>query len=190
MSSDTRGNPTEVTLLLRRMHAGEDGAADRLFPLVYDELRGLARGYMRRERDGHTLQPTALVHEAYGRLVDQQTPWENRSHFMAIAATAMRRVLLDYARKQQAAKRGGGLACVTLNEEVALGDDAQLDVLALDRALERLSEVDERAGRVVELRFFGGLNIEETAVALDVSPITVKRDWRFARAWLKRELAG
>jgi len=180
---------SEVTVLLHQMQAGEEGAADRLFPVIYDELRRLAGSYMSRERPDHTLQPTALVHEAYGKLVDQSKPWANRSHFMAIAATAMRRVLLDHARKRNAEKRGGGAARVTLQEDLAFSESDQLDILALDQVLQRLTELDPRGGRVVELRFFGGLSVEETAEVLGVSANTVKRDWRYSRAWLRRELS-
>lgn len=180
---------SEVTILLNQLQAGNEQAANELFPIIYEELRRLAGGFMSRERSDHTLQPTALVHEAYGKLMGQEAPWSNRSHFMAIAATAMRRVLLDYARKRKAEKRGGGASQVTLKEELLLVDDRGLDILALDQALTRLAELDERQGRVVELRFFGGLSVEEAAAVLGVSPNTVKRDWRHARAWLHRELS-
>jgi len=180
---------SEVTILLNQLQAGEEAAADELFPIIYEELRRLAGGFMSRERTDHTLQPTALVHEAYGKLMAQESPWSNRSHFMAIAATAMRRVLLDHARKRKADKRGGGAAQITLKEELFLTDGRGLDIEALDQALTRLAAMDERQGRVVELRFFGGLSVEETARVLGVSPNTVKRDWRHARAWLHRELS-
>jgi RNA polymerase sigma-70 factor, ECF subfamily len=184
-------SPTdEVTLLLRELGAGQEDAGDRLLPLVYEELRRLARGYMARERDNHTLQPTALVHEAFLRLVDQRdVAWQDRAHFLAIAAQAMRRVLLDHARRHRAKKRDGGQR-ETLDEG-ALGDargSASLDILALDQALVRLADFDPRALRVVELRYFAGLDVEETAEVLGLSTATVKRDWRDARAWLRREL--
>jgi len=146
---------------------------------------------MVRERAGHTLQPTALVHEAYLRLARETgTEWEDRAHFLAIAATAMRRVLVDHARARGAAKRGGGRTWVTLHEELAAQAEQSVDVLALDQALTRLSSIDERQGKVVELRFFGGLEIRETALLLKVSEGTVKRDWRHAKAWLRRELSA
>jgi RNA polymerase sigma factor (TIGR02999 family) len=156
-------------------------------PLVYDELRRLARGYLRRERVEHTLQSTALVHEAYLRLVDQNVAWENRAHFFGIAAQMMRRILVDQARARQAAKRGDALK-VTLDEGMAVAEARNLDVLALDRALHRLSQLDEQQGKVVELRFFAGLSIEETAEALSISSATVKREWAMAKAWLSREM--
>lgn len=184
----TVDSKSEVTLLLEQMQAGDPGASGKLVPLVYDELRRLAGHYMREERVDHTLQPTALVHEAYLKLADQRrVQWAGRTHFVAVAATAMRRILLDHARRHKAEKRGGGRKA-TLEDGLAVTPDEQVDILALDEALTRLEAVDPRQARLVELRFFGGLNIEETAEALDVSPTTIKRDWRFARAWLRREL--
>ncbi len=190
----TAPSTDEVTLLLRELGSGRDGAGDLLLPLVYDELKRLARSYMARERDDHTLQPTALVHEAYLRLVDQRNvAWQNRAHFMAIAAQAMRRVLVDHARRSQARKRDGGRK-ETLVEGVLAPASSEgrgtghLDILALDQALVRLAELDPRALRVVELRYFAGLDVEETAEALGLSTATVKRDWRDARAWLRVEL--
>lgn len=178
----------EVTLLLRRLQKGDDTAGDRLLPLVYEELRRLAGSFMAREREGHTIQATVLVNEAYIRLAGQDAEWRNRSHFMAIAAAAMRRVLVDHARSRAAEKRGGGREAVTLREDLASAAPGGLDVLDLHRALERLAEYDPRQARVVELRFFGDLSVDETAEVLGVSPVTVKRDWRHARAWLHREL--
>ena len=190
----TAPEPHDVTRLLRELEEGRPGAADELAPLVYDELHLLAVRAMRREDAGHTLQPTALLHEAFFRLVGQRdADWQSRAHFFGIAATAMRRILLDHARRQRAAKRGGGLR-VTLDDSVAsaAGVDGEraLDLIALDDALQRLEALDARQARVVELRFFAGLDVEETARALDVSTATVKRDWAFARAFLKRELAA
>jgi RNA polymerase sigma factor (TIGR02999 family) len=169
---------------------GREGASDRLIPLVYGELHDLAVHYMRAERGDHTLQPTALVHEAYLRLVDQrQASWQNRSHFFGIAAQAMRRILVDHARRKRAAKREGGER-ITLDESVAESPERSVDMLALDEALERLAALDPRQARVVELRYFGGLDIEQTAEAIGISPATVKRDWTFARAFLQREMDG
>jgi len=158
---------------------------------VEAELRRLARGYMRRERRGHTLQTTALVNEAFLRLTDARTVgWQDRAHFVGIAARLMRRVLVDHARARGYQKRGGGVQRVTLNEGFVASPEPALDVIALDRALEALAAVDTRKGRVIELRFFGGLSVEETAEVLRVSPDTVKRDWRLAKLWLLRELEG
>lgn len=184
------GKEGEVTLLLRRLQRGDAEAGDRLFPLVYEELRRLAGSFMGREQAGHTLQATVLVNEAFMRLAGQEVPWQSRGHFMAIAAAAMRRVLVDHARARAAQKRGGGMDPVTLQEGLAVSPGGQVDVLALHQALERLSDRDPRQGRVVELRFFGDLSVEEVAEVLEVSAITVKRDWRHARAWLHRELSG
>jgi RNA polymerase sigma factor (TIGR02999 family) len=178
---------SSATRLLLRWRNGDRGAFDELLPLVYDELRRLARGYLRRERVEHTLQSTALVHEAYLRLVDQNVAWENRAHFFGIAAQMMRRILVDQARARQAAKRGDALK-VTLDEGMAVAEARNLDVLALDRALHRLSQLDEQQGKVVELRFFAGLSIEETAEALSISSATVKREWAMAKAWLSSEM--
>ncbi len=192
----TPASSEQVTLLLRELGEGHADAGERLLPLLYDELRVLARGYMRRERADHTLQPTALVHEAYLRLVDQRdVAWRNRAHFMGIAAQAMRRVLVDHARRSRAAKRAGGRK-VTLFDGVRPGGDAPseagnaavVDILALDQALARLGELDPRAVRVVELRYFAGLDVTEVAELMGLSPATVKRDWRDARTWLRREL--
>jgi len=189
---DAGAVPPDVTGLLLAWGTGDAAAAERLLPVVYEELRQQAGRAMRREGDAHTLQATALVHEAYLRLVDQQrVQWRNRSHFFAIAAQMMRRVLVDHARTRLAAKRGGELQRVTLGDVGAGAADAggDMDVLALHEALEQLALLDPRQARLVELRYFGGLGIEETAEALEVSPATVKRDWAIARAWLRRALA-
>jgi RNA polymerase sigma-70 factor (ECF subfamily) len=179
----------DVTVVLEQMRKGDRGAADKLLPLVYDEFRALARHYLAQERANHTLQPTALVHEAYMKLVDQtRVDWQGRSHFFAVAAQAMRRILVDHARSRQRDKRGGGRARVVLDEAVALSPQKDEDVLALDECLERLAALDARQAKVVELRFFGGLSVEEVAEALGVSKRTVEGDWTFARAWLSREL--
>jgi RNA polymerase sigma-70 factor, ECF subfamily len=181
----------DVTKVLEEIRNGDERAADRLLPLVYDEFRALARHYLAQERGNHTLQPTALVHEAYMKLVDQsRVDWQGRSHFFAVAAQAMRRILVDHARSRQREKRGGGRARVVLDEAVALSPQKDEDVIALDEALERLAALDPRQAKVVELRFFGGLSVEEVAHALGVSKRTVEGDWTFARAWLSRELRG
>ena len=179
--------------LLGRVTQGDPRAASRLMPLVYEELRRLAASYMRRERPGQTLQATALVHEAYVRLIrpgDQ--PWTGRTHFLAIAALSMRQVLVDRARRRGAAKRGGADQRITLDDAMlaAPTPDAGIDLVALDAALTRLAELDALQARIVELRYFGGLTVEETAAAVGMSPATVKRHWTLARAFLKRALAG
>ncbi|HPV74393.1 MAG TPA: sigma-70 family RNA polymerase sigma factor [Gemmatimonadaceae bacterium] len=193
-SPDGSGVPpapkSDVTRLLLDLQRGRDGAADALVPLVYAELHDLAVHYMRGERTDHTLQPTALVHEAYMRLVDQRNAsWQNRSHFFGIAAQAMRRILVDHARRKRATKREGGER-VTLDESVAEAPQRSVDLIALDDALVKLAALDPRQARVVELRYFGGLDIEQTAQSLGISPATVKRDWTFARAFLQREMDG
>jgi RNA polymerase sigma factor (TIGR02999 family) len=182
----------DVTQLLRAWRAGDAGAGERLLPIVYAELHRRAAVAMRREDAGHTLQPTALVHEAYMRLVDQRGgEWQNRSQFYGIAAQMMRRILIDHAREHLAAKRGGGAKQVTLSGiEAAADSDDAVEILALHEALEKLATLDERQAKVVELRYFGGLSVEEAAEALEISAATVKREWATARAWLKRELAG
>ena len=169
----------------------DDRQVDALLPIVYEELRRLAAAYLRRERPGQTLQPTALVHEAYLRLMkDRPDRWQNRAHFCAIAAHSMRQILIERARARGAQKRGGAQPRVTLDEGLVAGEpSATVDLLALDQALERLAAVDPEQARLVELRFFGGLTIEETAEAMNISPATVKRHWTVARAWLARELA-
>ena len=181
-----------VTLLLARLRDGNRDAGDQLIPLIYAELRRMAGAYMRRERPGQTLQATALVHEAYMRLVDgQQEPWQNRAHFFAIAAHSMRQVLVDHARRRHAGKRGGASARkVAFDVDLLIAPDRLEDVLAIDEALERLAVIDPRQSRLIELRFFVGLNVEEVAEVMGISPITVKREWRSAKAWLHRELDG
>lgn len=181
----------EVTQLLQELTHGGRDAVDRLFPLVYGELRGIAHRRLQNEPAGHTLDTEALVHEAYLKLVDQErVDWQNRAHFFAVAARAMRRILLDYATGRQAQKRGGDRRQVPLDEGVLAVEERTDELLALGEALQRLEQVDERQGRVVECRFFGGMSIEETAEALGVAPATVKRDWTAARAWLNRELSA
>jgi len=180
-----------VTQLLVDWKNGNKQALDLLTPLVYDELRRLAEGYLRNERVAATLQPTALVHEAYMRLVAQNMPdWESRSHFFGVAAHLMRQILVDNARKHRSAKRGGGAAKVQLDEAVGFAAAKSNDVIALDDALKALEEIDPRKCKVVELRFFGGLSVEETAKALDISVATVGREQRMAEAWLHREMTG
>jgi RNA polymerase sigma factor (TIGR02999 family) len=184
-------SPGAVTQLLRAWSDGEDDALERLTPLVEAELRRLARGYMGRERRGHTLQPTALVNEAFLRLTDARSVrWQDRAHFLGISARLMRRVLVDHARSRGYRKRGGDAQRVTLNEGLVASSGPDLDVVALDRALEGLASVDVRKSRMIELRFFGGLSVDETAEVLHVSTDTVKRDWRLAKLWLLRELEG
>ena len=175
----------EVTELLQAWSQGNVAARDLLMPVVYDELRRRASAYLRRERPGHTLQPTALVHEAYLRLVDQRrVAWRNRAQFFGIAAEMMRRVLVDHARANRAAKRSGMLSRVTLDPELAVAPPVDVDVLDLDAALERLTAFDPRKSRIAELRFFGGLSLKETGEVLNLSLATVERDWQVARAWL------
>ena len=181
----------QVTQILLNWRAGETDAAERLMPLVYEELRRLARDYLRRERGDHTLQPTALVHEAYLRLVDDsRVNWQNRAHFYGIAAKLMRRILVDHARARNAEKRGGLVPKVPLDEARDLPPAASNDLVALDGALADLARTYPRISEVVELKFFGGLEAEEIAEVLQVSPKTVLRDWQFAKLWLCRELAG
>jgi len=182
----------DVTHLLIQWSKGDSAALDALVPLVYDELRGLAQLYLSREKPGHTLSSTALVHEAYLRLVKQKdVTWQNRAHFFAVAARMMRRILVDHARKHGYAKRGGGAMTLSLDETIApAAPERELDLVALDDALEALAKLDERQSRMVELRFFGGLSIEETSEVLGVSAPTVKREWASARAWLFREISG
>ena len=177
-----------VTRLLVRWTEGDPAALENLLPLVYDELRRLARSYLQRERSGHTLQSTALVHEAYIRLVDQDVSWQSRAHFFGIAAQMMRRILVDHARGKNAAKRGDGACVVTLDEAIAGTGSRDVNILALDEALERLAKLDPQQSRIVELRFFAGLSIEETGEVLGISPATVKRDFAMAKAWLHREM--
>jgi RNA polymerase sigma factor (TIGR02999 family) len=184
-------DPALITQALVNLSNGDERALDELFPIVYEHLRGIARRELGRERPDHTLNATALVHEAYLRLVQLDSiTWDGRAHFFGAAASAMRRILISYARRRNAEKRGSGASHVSL-EDVLLAAQERPDlVIALDEALTRLAEVNERHARVVECRYFAGMNIEETAAALDTSPATVKRDWLVARAWLNRELAG
>jgi RNA polymerase sigma factor (TIGR02999 family) len=190
MEKEPEPSRGEVTGLLMAWNEGDPRAVERLMPLVYAGLREIAGRQFRRERAGHTLQPTAVVHEAYFRLVDQtRVTWKNRGHFFAIAAQAMRRILIDHARAREAEKRGGGETRVTLDVGIASPEPADdIDLLGLDEALVRLKDLDEPQARIVELRFFGGLSIEETAEAMETSPSSVKREFRSARAWLFREL--
>ena len=175
----------EVTELLQAWSAGDPAARDRLIPLVYDDLRRCAAAYLRRERRGHTLQPTALVHEAYVRLVDQRRPaWQNRAQFFGVAAELMRRILVDRARAHRAAKRSGQWARVTLDPELAVTKGVDVEVLDLDNALTALASFDARKSRIAELRFFGGLSLDEIGAVLGLSIATVERDWQVARAWL------
>ena len=185
-------SPGEVTLLLAEMKRGDSQALQRLIPLVYNEMRHLAAHFLRNEREGHTLQPTALVHEAYLRLAGQnRAQWQNRPQFMAVAAQVMRRILVDYARQRVAAKRGGNEAPVEIEvAEISSGAEQSAEVLEVDEALTRLGEFDPQQARVVELRYFGGLTVEETAEALEIAPRTVKREWATAKAWLKAEISA
>jgi RNA polymerase sigma factor (TIGR02999 family) len=178
-----------ITHLLNEWSDGDRRALDKLTPLVYEELRHQAARYLRRERPGHTLQTTALIHEAYLRLIDaKDVHWQSRTHFFAIAANIMRRILVEHARRRAADKRGGSQLRVQLDEKLAVADAGDVDLLAIDEALDTLAAIDPQQARVVELRFFSGLNVEETATVLGVSPKTVKRDWSVARAWLRREI--
>ena len=185
-----QASPEEVTGLLLAWSEGEQTALEKLMPLVYAELHRLAKRYMRREHAGHTLQTSALVNEAYLRLIDARSVrWQNRAHFFAVSAQIMRRILVDFARAKQNLKHGGGAQQVTLDEGLIVSPESGADLLALDEALERLAVLNERQSRVVELRYFGGLNEDEVAEALKVSPRTVRSDWSLARAWLYRELS-
>jgi RNA polymerase sigma factor (TIGR02999 family) len=173
-----------ITQLLKDASAGKQEAVNALFPIVYAEMRRLAASYLRRERPGHTLQSTALVHEAYLRLVDQKVGWQNRAHFLGIAAQTMRRILLDHAKRRTAAKRGGGEYTLRVDESLLAGKDRDLNLIVLDRALSELERVDPIRSRIVEMRFFGGLSNEEAAEVLGISAPTVQRQWAGARAWL------
>jgi RNA polymerase sigma factor (TIGR02999 family) len=184
-------SPRDLSVLLGEWSRGNSTAFNRLLPLVYAELRRIAARQLRGERTGHTLQPTALVHEANLRLVDQrQVDWRNRAHFYGAAATVMRRILVDHARRHKAGKRGDGIRNLSITEAGDLMASREIPVLALDHALDRLEEFDADLAKLVQLRAFGGLSIEEAARALDVSPSTAKREWRTAKAWIKRELGG
>ena len=186
MSSD---QAADVTKLLLAWNQGDRSALDRLMPVVYDELRRLARRHMRSENPGHTLQATALVNDAYLRLVDQtRVNWQNRTQFFAVAAQVMRRILVDHARARHRLKRGGDALRVEWNEENVANQPSRMDIIALDDVLNRLANVDPQKCEIIELRFFGGLSIEETAKALNISPATVKREWAFARSWLYKEM--
>ena len=182
--------PNQITQLLVDWKLGDDNALDQLIPLVYHELRKLAAGYLRSERIDHTLEPTALLHEAYLRMVDQQMPeWQNRAHFFGVAARLMRQILVDHARSHKASKRGAELTRVSLSDAPLVDDPySRPSVLALDEALIKLAAFDARKARVIEMRAFGGMSVEDTALALGVSEPTIKRDMRFAQAWLRREL--
>lgn len=183
-------SPKEITRLLVAWGDGDQAALEELTPLVYEELHRLAHHYMSRERPGHTLQTSALVNEAYVRLIDwKNVRWQNRAHFFGVSAQLMRRILVDFARSRHYRKRGDGMQALTLDEAAIVSDDKGSDIVALDEALTSLAQLDSRQSKVVELRFFGGLNIEETAEVLKVSPGTVRRDWSLARAWLHRELS-
>ena len=183
--------PHEVTRLLKAWSDGDQSALDKLMPLVYGELHRLAHQHMRREKPGHMLQTSALLNEAYMRLVDQsQIRWESRTHFFGIAARLMRQILVDEARRRSYAKRGGGMIQVPFDEAAAARQEQSVNVMALDDAMKSLEKIDERKSRIVELRFFGGLSIEETAEVLKVSPGTVMRDWTFTRAWLRKEMSA
>lgn len=179
----------DVTILLGQLAQGKDGAASKLIPHVYNELRRLAGGYMRSERSDHTLQPTALVHEAYLKLVEQRNVnWQGRAHFFAIAAQMMRRILIDHARSHLRDKRGAGERPVPLEEALVFAPEQSLELVKLDESLKRLAQFDARQSKIVELRFFGGLTVEQTAEVLGISPKTVKRDWSMAKAWLHGDL--
>lgn len=187
---ETTGS-VEITRLLKAWGAGDSAALERLMPAVYHELRRRARAYMRHQPSDHTLQPTALVHEAVLQLVDTTAiDWQDRAHFFAVCAQVMRRILVDSARARGAAKRGGGTPKVNIDDAPGIHAERDREIVAIDDALEVLAAMDARKARVIELRFFGGLSVEETAAALDVSPQTVMRDWKLARAWLTREISG
>jgi len=182
---------SEVTSLLRAWSRGEEDALQKLMPLVYDQLHAAARRYMAGERVGHTLQTTALIHETYLRLVNiRQVEWKDRAHFLAVCAQLMRRILIDFARSRSYQKRGGAAPHINFDETLIVGVEPDFNLVALDDALNRLAQVDERKSKVVELRFFGGLDIKETAEVMQVSPDTVMRDWKLAKVWLLRELRG
>jgi len=179
----------DISLILKDWSAGNRASADVLLSLVYEELRKIARQYLRKERLDHTLQPTALVHEAYMKLIDlSDVGWQDRAHFFAVASNVMRHILVDYARARLSEKRGGDLNRIALEDAISLSQEPDVDVLLLDEALKRLAEFDEQQSRLVELRFFGGLTIEETAHVLGISPATVKREWTVAKAWLFRQM--
>ena len=179
-----------VTDLLLKFNGKDDAVANELLPLIYNELKRIASNYLRRERSDHTLQPTALVHEAYLKMVDiTQISWQNKAHFLGVAANQMRRILVDYARQHNAEKRGGEFHILTLNEEIDKAIEQSTELIALDDALNELAKMDEVKARIVELRYFGGLTVEETAEVLGVSAITIKRHWRITKAWLYGQLS-
>lgn len=183
--------PPDVTNLLNQSAEGNGPAMEQLFPIVYQELRGIAANYLRHERRNHTLQATALVHEAYLRLVNWETvSWQNRAHFFSVAAQVMRNILVDYARRKKSEIRGGNLERITLDERIGFAPMSEIDLVALDDALNELAKLSERQSKIVELRFFGGLTIEETAETLKVSEMTIKRDWNLSKAWLYEKLNG
>jgi RNA polymerase sigma factor (TIGR02999 family) len=186
----SQNEPSEITRMLIELTDGNREVVDQILPHIYDELKRLASGYLRRERPDHTLQPTALVHEAYMKLIDQnRVQWQNRAHFFGIAAQVMRRILLDHARKHQANKRGGEAEKLPIDEEIlVVSHDRSAELIALDEALQELARLDEQKAKIVELRYFGGLSIEETAEVLGVSVPTVNRHWRTAKAWLYSQL--
>jgi RNA polymerase sigma-70 factor, ECF subfamily len=188
----SKESPHEITQMLLELTDGNQEVVNQILPHIYDELRRLASSYLRRERSNHTLQPTALVHEAYMKLIDQsRVKWQNRAHFFGIAAQVMRRILMDHARKHTAEKRGGEAELLPIEEEILIvSHDKSAELIALDDALQQLSEIDERKAKIVELRYFGGLSIEETAEVLGVSVPTINREWRMAKAWLYSEIAG
>jgi RNA polymerase sigma factor (TIGR02999 family) len=186
-----KNQPPDVTTILLAWNSGDQEALDRLMPLIYKELRRMARRYMRSESPDHTLQATALVHDVYVQLVDQKrVNWKNRAHFFGAAAQIIRRLLVDHARSRHRLKRGGGAFKVEWKEELSASQPQEMDLLVLHDALNRLATIDPQQSRIIELRYFGGLSIEETAEALSISPATVKRDWAFARAWLYREMTA
>ncbi len=183
--------PSPITKIVNDITAGDRGAAERLFPALYDAFRDLAARYLKGERAGHTLSPTALVHEAYLKLVDQtRVNWQGKTHFFAVGAQVMRRILVDHARTKRRLKRGGGRARIELDENVALSPDRDEDLLAVDEALTKLARVDPRQAAIVELRFFGGLSVAEVAQVLGLSKRTIEGEWTSVRAWLRRELSG
>ena len=184
-------NRQEISIILKDWSGGDRRSADALLSLVYDELRKIAGQYLRKEKSGHTLQPTALVHEAYMKLIDiSDISWNDRAHFFAVSAGIMRRILVDHARAKLAEKRGGDIQRISLDEADSFSNEPDIDLLAVDEALNELSRFDEQQSRIVELRFFGGLTIEETAHVAGISPATVKREWAMAKAWLHRKLQG
>ena len=188
-AAPSKPKPNEITQLLSNVQQKQPGAEEQLLGMVYNELRHIAAAYMRRERPGHTLQPTALVHEAYLQLVDQtRVNWQSRAHFFGVASRLMRRILVDHARSHLAEKRGGSAQKLSLDEAIGVARKREVALDALDDALNTLSEIDPRQSRIVELRFFGGLTVEETAEVLDTSTATIEREWRMAKAWLHGQL--